>query len=367
MRELSVPEMQTVEIAKALAHEAEVIIMDEPTSALSAREVEALFGIIDDLRRQGVAVIYISHKLEEVFRVAEVATVLRDGRYVDSQPIETLTRDKLIELMAGRRHDANHAGQPGMDQSLLTSAATVQDEEALSVSSLSSPGRFHNISFTARRGEVLGLAGLMGAGRTELVSALYGLAPAETGEIRVQGRPARIRAPRDAIRNGIALASEDRKRFGLVLPMSVKENITLANLRCCCRGWLIRRGAEDRLADDRIRQFGVKTPGRHTPAGNLSGGNQQKIVLAKALLADPDVLLLDEPTRGIDINAKAEVHALIRQLAQSGKAILLVSSELPELFALSDRILVMREGSITAERDPRLTTPGEVLRLAMPE
>lgn len=356
MRELSVSEMQTVEIAKALAHRAEVIIMDEPTSAISEREVEALFGIIRELQRRGVAIIYISHKLDEIFRVADTVTVLRDGQYVATEPLAALTRDRLIGLMVGRELKERPEAEAGR-----------AGAEALAARGLGRRGQFGNINLTVRHGEVVGLAGLMGAGRTEVVSALYGLAPADAGEIRVHGKRVRINTPRDAMRNGIALASEDRKQFGLVLPMSVEHNLTLSNLRCCCRGPLIRHREEARLAEERIREFGIKTASPQTPVKLLSGGNQQKVVLAKALLTDPDILLLDEPTRGIDIGAKAEIYALIERLARAGKAILLVSSELPELLLLSHRILVMRQGMIRAELDARRTSQEEILRWAMPE
>jgi ABC-type sugar transport system ATPase subunit len=355
MGELSVSQMQTVEIAKALAHHAEVIIMDEPTSAISDREIEALFALIGELRRQGVAVVYISHKLEEIFRIADMVTVLRDGQYVATEPLAALDRDKLISLMVGRELRP----APGARAGPLGS-------EALSVRGLGKRGQFENIHFTLRHGEVLGLAGLMGAGRTEVVNAIYGLAPAERGEIRVRGRAVRIATLREAIRHGIAWVGEDRQRFGLVPPLPLQHNLTLSNLRRCCRGLLIRHREEDRLADERIRHFGIKPADRHTPVRRLSGGNQQKVVLAKALLAEPDILLLDEPTRGIDLGAKADVYALIGQLAREGKAILLVSSELPELLALSDRILVLRQGAITAELCPRETSQAEILKLAMP-
>jgi len=355
LRELSVAEMQTVEIAKAMAHNAEVIIMDEPTSAISEREVAALFQIIADLKRQGVAVIYISHKLDEVFHIADAVTVLRDGRHIATHKVGDLDETTLIALMVGRELSA-----------AFSKSGAARGEVALAVSGLTQAGKFHDVHLEVRRGEILGLAGLMGAGRTELVSALYGLAPAEAGEICVHGRHARIGSPKDALANGIALVSEDRQAYGLVPSMSVKHNLTLSNLRRCCRGWFIDPRAENQVADERIRALAIKTPNRNQTVTYLSGGNQQKVVIAKALLTEPQVLLLDEPTRGIDIGAKAEVYALISRLAHAGKAILLVSSELPEILALSDRLLVMCQGKITAELDPRRTTQAEVLKYAMP-
>lgn len=353
---LSVAEMQTVEIAKAIAHQAEVIIMDEPTSAISEREVEKLFQIIRDLRQRGVAIIYISHKLDEVFRIADRITVLRDGSHVTTQSARALTAEKLIALMVGREMSAH----------LRPATTTTQAECALSVRGLTKSGRFRNITFEVRRGEILGLAGLMGAGRTEVVSAIFGLEPAEGGSIDIHGQTVRIRSPREAIRHGIGLVSEDRKEFGLVLPMSVKHNTTLASLRACCRGGFIHHRAESRVADDQITAFNIRAAHRNQPVVHLSGGNQQKVVIAKTLLAGPDILILDEPTRGIDIGAKAEVYAIISRLAAAGKAVILVSSELPELLSLTHRLLVLREGEIAAELDPRRTTQEEILQHAMP-
>jgi inositol transport system ATP-binding protein len=356
IRDLSVAQVQTVEIAKALVHDARVIIMDEPTSAISQREVDALLAMIRDLRRQGVAIIYISHKMDEVFRIADTITVLRDGRYVATHQAADLDRDRLIALMVGRE--------------LLTtespSATPAPGEVALEVRGLTQPGSFRQVSFRVRRGEILGIAGLMGAGRTELASALVGLAPAASGEIRAGGRPVRIASPRNAIDHGIALVPEDRQKFGLVPGMSVKENLTLASLGPCCRGPWIDRRRENRVADEQIRALAIRTPDRDQPAAGLSGGTQQKIVVARALLTRPAILILDEPTRGIDIGAKQEIYAIIRRLAAQGTAVIMVSSELPEVLALSHRILVMREGQVTAELDPRRTTPEEILQYAMP-
>jgi len=355
MKDLSVAEMQTVGIAKALAYRAEVIIMDEPSSAISGREVEALFGVIRDLKRQGVAVIYISHKLEEIFRTSDAVTVLRDGLHVATHAIGELDESKLIALMVGR--DLKPA---------KPASAVGQGEVALEVRGLRRAGASRTVSFQVRRGEILAIAGLMGAGRTELVSAISGLAPAEIGEIRVRGRSVRIRNTRDAISSGIAMVSEDRMRYGLVPSMSVKHNVTLSSLDRCSRGWFIDQSAENHVTDQQIQAFSIKSPGRNRKVKLLSGGNQQKVVIAKALLTDPTILILDEPSRGIDIGAKAEVYAIVRRLAREGKAILMVSSELAEILSLSDRILVMREGEISAELDPQHTTQEEIMRWAVP-
>jgi inositol transport system ATP-binding protein len=355
MRELGVAETQTVEIAKALACRAEVMIMDEPSSALSEREVGALFEVIRDLKRRGVAVIYISHKLEEIFRVSDTVTVLRDGRHVATAAAGEMDENRLIALMVGRPLDAAPPKGP-----------VDRGDVVLEVRELTKAGAFRQVSFAVRRGEILGIAGLMGAGRTSLVSAISGLAPAETGEIRVGGRIARIRTPRDAIANGIALVSEDRKEYGLVPSMSVKHNITLASLSRCCRGWFLDKRAENRIAGAQIRAFSIKVSSQDRKVTLLSGGNQQKVVIAKALLTEPTILILDEPTRGIDIGAKAEIYAMIRRLARDGKAILMVSSEMAEVLSLSDRILVMRVGRITAELSSEHATQEGIMKWAMP-
>jgi inositol transport system ATP-binding protein len=354
MKQLSVAEMQTVEIAKAFANNAEVIIMDEPTSAISGREVEALFDVIREVTARGVAVIYISHKMEEIFRIADMVTVLRDGRHVATHAIGELDENRLVTLMVGREL---HAEPPA--------GSAEPGEAALEVRGLSKRGAFHAANFTVRRGEILGIAGLMGAGRTELVSAISGLAPAQAGEILIHSRGVRIRSPRDAIANGIAMVSEDRKEYGLVHAMSVSHNVTLAALGKFCRGGLIDRAAENDATDRQIRALSIKTPGRNCQVQYLSGGNQQKVVIAKALLTEPEILILDEPTRGIDIGAKAEVHAIMRRLARQGKAIIMVSSEMAEIMSLSDRILVMREGRIAAELSGPHANPEQIMKYAM--
>ncbi len=356
LRELRVAEMQAVEIAKALAHRARVIMMDEPTSALSEREAEALFRIIRELRQSGATVIYISHKLEEVFELADRISVLRDGSHAATAPAGDFSRNRLISLMVGRSVEEVTAGP-----------RAESGQVALSVRGLGKAGKFSGVSFDVHRGEVLGLAGLMGAGRTELVCAIYGLDPADSGEIQVGGRPVTIRTPKDALRAGIGIVTEDRKRFGFVPALGVKQNLTLASLReWCSAGFVIRSNAESRAAEEQVHAFGIKTAHLHQHLEHLSGGNQQKVVIARTLLVGPEILLIDEPTRGIDIAAKAEVHALIRQLVRRGKAIVLVSSELSELFSLSDRLLVVRQGRVSAEFETCRTTPEQLLKAAMP-
>lgn len=355
MRELRVAEMQTVEILKALAHNARLIIMDEPTSALTDREAGALFAILNELRQRGTSIIYISHKLEEVFRLADRVTILRDGCHVATHPISGITTEALISLMVGRPLANRPRSAPG------PAAPPI-----LSVRNLALGRRFNNVSFDLAPGEVLGIAGLMGAGRSSLLSALYGLDPADSGEISIGGRALKISSPRNALDAGIGLVTEDRKVSGFIPLFGPRQNMTLAALGRWCRfGW-IDQAAESAVADEQIRLFGIRASGRDQPVLGLSGGNQQKVVLARSMLAGPGVLLLDEPTRGIDIAAKEEVHRIVSDLARNGTAILLVSSELPELLSLSHRLLVMCEGRITGTLDPRTTTQEEILKLAMP-
>lgn len=365
MRRLSVAQMQTVEIAKALGRDACVLIMDEPTAAISDREVEALFRVIATLKRRGTAIVYITHKMDEVFRIADSITVLRDGSHVGTYPAGEIDRESLIALMVGR---PNVDGTRRVPKAIPDGTRRVPTTlAALSVRNLTRSGAFHNVTFDLRQGEILGITGLMGAGRTELVSAIFGLAPADAGEIHVAGRPVRIRRPADAMRHGIGMVTEDRKSFGLVPTMSVAHNMTLAALRDCCFGQLIHHAKETAMASARIRALAIKTAGPRQTIDQLSGGNQQKVVIARSLLAGPSIIILDEPTRGIDVGAKAEVHALIAQLAEQGKSVILVSSELPEVLALSDRLLVMRQGSVVAELSPSSTSQEEILRYAMPD
>jgi len=355
MRELSVAEMQTVEIARALGCDASIVIMDEPTAAISRHETEALFAAIRTLRERGVAIVFISHKMDEVFRIADRITVLRDGRHIATAAAGELNERDLIALMVGRevgglrrRERAGHG------------------ETLLSVEGLTRKGAFRDITFEARRGEVLGLAGLMGAGRTEVVSAVFGLVPADSGRISVKGRPANIRKPADAMRLGVGMVTEDRKGYGIVPEMAVAHNITLAALCDMCVGPLIDHDRETTLTDESIKAFDIRAAGRRQVVSQLSGGNQQKVVIARTLLCRPEIVILDEPTRGIDIAAKAEVHAIIDGLARRGCAVILVSSELPELLQLSDRVLVLRQGTFAAELTAAETTQEEILKHAIP-
>jgi rhamnose transport system ATP-binding protein len=337
-RELSVAQMQMVEIARAISVDARVLIMDEPTSSLTQREVEELFLIVRQLKAQGTAIVFISHRLEELFAIADRVTVLRDGAYVDTRPMAGVTTEDLIRLMVGREL-----------ADLFPKQHVAAGEVALEVEGLSLPGRFADISFTLRKGEIVGMSGLVGAGRTQLAEAIFGVMPASSGRIRLQGKEVRITRPEDALRLGIGYVPEDRKLHGLVLQMSIAQNITLPILKAFTRmGWLNRAAERERAVED-ARKLEVKMVSVDQPAGQLSGGNQQKVVLAKWLGTRPQVLILDEPTRGIDVGTKAAVHRLMSSLAAEGMAILMISSELPEVLGMSDRILVMREGRLTGE------------------
>jgi inositol transport system ATP-binding protein len=353
MKHCSIAEMQMVEIAKAMCNKSEVIIMDEPTSAISEREVTILFDIIKGLRQQGIAIIYISHKMDEIHRISDTITVMRDGKYISTHDTAETSNEQLVSLIVGRSLDT-----------VFEKKVTVPGEVVLSVSELVGK-KFKNINFSVRKGEILGIAGLMGAGRTEIVNAIFGLEKIYSGEIFVKGKKVSIKSPADAIRVGIGLVSEDRKRFGLVLSSSVKNNITLAALGKCSRGPLLNIKKECSIADEQIAKLGIKTPSKNQEIKYLSGGNQQKVVLAKVLLNDPDIIILDEPTRGIDIGAKSEVYKLVFKLAREGKAVIVISSELLEILGLSDRILVIQEGIIKTELTRDAATQELIMKHAM--
>jgi ABC-type sugar transport system ATPase subunit len=360
---LRVGQQQIVEIARALSSDARVVIMDEPTSALSQHEIDVLHGIIAGLKRQGVALAYITHKLEELDRIGDDATVMRDGKVVGAAPLKDLSRDQIVRWMIGRDVGELEARTPPST-----------GREALRVRGLSlrHPDRagdflLRDIEFSVRYGEVLGVFGLMGAGRTELLETLFGLHPeSATGEMFLGGEPAVIRSPAAAIAQGVALAPEDRKREGLVLEMSVAENTSLASLAQVTRFGLIQERAESRHVRRYLDRFRVKTPSLRQRIRHLSGGNQQKVILGKWLATRPRVLLLDEPTRGIDVHAKCEIYALLDELTADGLAVVVVSSELPEILAIADRILVLSEGRRTAEFTRAEATCERVMQAALP-
>jgi ABC-type sugar transport system ATPase subunit len=356
MGDLTVAQMQGVEIARALASEVQLLILDEPTSALSSHEIERLFSLIEDLRRGGLALVYISHKLDEVYRLADRVTVLRDGLKVGTTPAREVKPDRLIQWMVGRE----------LAREGRFARARPAGDGLLEVRNLDLPGCFSDISLAVHRGEIVGLAGLVGAGRTELASALYGLRPAASGEVWLRGRRVLIRHPADALRAGIAMVTEDRQGLGLVGTLSVKENLVLALRSLGRRGWRIDHRAEEQLARHWVQAVQIKMDDLSQGVLELSGGNQQKVVLARALMTEPSVLILDEPTRGIDVGAKAEIYHLLRQFRDDGLGMLLISSELPELLALCDRILVMGEGRLRAELEAPATTEAVILSYAMP-
>lgn len=337
-RNLSVAQQQAVEIARALSLDAQLLIMDEPTSSLTLNEVDDLFRIVRQLRKAGVAIIFISHRLEELFAIADRVTVLRDGRYVGTRAMAGVQTDDLIQMMVGRT-----VGD------LFPKQQAPRGELRLEVRNLTAPGKFEDVSFALRAGEILGLAGLVGAARTDVARALFGIEPLQGGTVRIDGRPVTIRSPQQAMKLGLGFVPEDRQHHGLVLPMTIAANITLPILaRFATAGWLRQRQAKQ-AATSAAQRLEVKSAGIDQKAQELSGGNQQKVVLAKWLETGPRILILDEPTRGIDVGTKAAVHQLMSDLANQGVAILMISSELPEILGMSDRILVMREGRITGE------------------
>ena len=353
--ELTVAQQQSVEIAKAISLDARILVMDEPTASLTTQEAERLFALIADLKRRGIGIIYVSHRMEEIFRLADRVTVMRDGQTIGTKPARELNRQMLIEMMVGRK----------LENEFPKQRATL-GEERLVVSDLRRGSAVKGISFAIRRGEVLGLTGLVGAGRTEVARLIFGADRPDSGSMLLDGRPFNPRSPRDAIKRGICLITEDRKAQGLILPHSARENFGLPNLDRLSTFGFVRHAQERSAFDQYINTLRIKIPHQEEPARNLSGGNQQKLVLAKWLQANSEIVLFDEPTRGIDVGAKHEIYLLINRLAASGKAILMISSELPEVLGMSDRIIVMHEGRITGEiTDPAAATQEQVLALAM--
>jgi len=351
---LSVAEQQMVEVAKALSLHARVLIMDEPTSALTAQEITELFAAIRRLRARGVAIVYISHRMEELFAIGDRVTVLRDGRPVGTRRIQETDMTELVRLMVGRDLKDHFPKQ-----------RAVVGDEVLRVERLRRDGVLHDINFALRRGEVVGLAGLMGSGRTELARALFGADAIDGGRVLVHGVERRIGSPREAIDLGFGFLTEDRKQQGLVLVLSVQENICLPSVGRWSRAGIVQTGRETEAAARRIAELRIKTPSPRQRVGHLSGGNQQKVVLGKWLCTDADILIFDEPTRGIDVGAKVEIYQLINQLAARGAAILMISSELPEILGLSDRILVMHAGRIAGEFAAADATQEKLLAAAL--
>ncbi|HIF9248029.1 ribose ABC transporter ATP-binding protein RbsA [Photobacterium damselae] len=351
--ELSLGEQQMVEIAKALSFKSQVIIMDEPTDALTDTETESLFNVINELRSEGCGIVYISHRLKEIFEICDDITVLRDGKFIGECRVADTDEDGLIEMMVGRRLDEQYPR-----------IAVKHGTTCLEVKNLTGSG-INDVSFTLDRGEILGISGLMGAGRTELMKVIYGALTRESGDVILDGKIINPISPQDGLANGIAYISEDRKGDGLILGLSVKENMSLCALEQLSNGIKIDQQQEIIAVEDFIRLFNIKTPTRDQIIGNLSGGNQQKVAIAKGLMTKPKVLILDEPTRGVDVGAKKEIYQLINQFKADGMSIILVSSEMPEVLGMSDRILVMHEGRISGEFTPEEANQEKLLACAV--
>jgi rhamnose transport system ATP-binding protein len=353
VRGLGVADRQLLEIAKALSTDARLLIMDEPTAALSPNEVENLFVTVRKLRDRGVAVIYISHRLEEIGTLADTVTVLRDGRHIETRPAAELTHAEIIRLMVGRSLDA-----------LFPKEEAQIGDVVFKANGLSRRGIFGNVSFELRRGEIVGLAGFVGAGRTEVARSIFGVDPLDSGRIEIEGRSFRPRSPRAALRRGLAYLPEDRLHEGLVQPMSISDNVSMAVLEQLTTLGFLRPRSERALAERFMAQLSIKATSPAQVVRSLSGGNQQKVVLGKWLAAEPRILILDEPTHGVDVGTKADVHRTISHLATQGLTILLISSELPEILGMSDRILVMREGQLVAELSREEATQERVIQAA---
>jgi ribose transport system ATP-binding protein len=337
---LSVGKQQMVEIAKAVSHRLRILILDEPTAALTDAEIDELFAIMRDLAGRGVGMIHISHRLDEIHRIADRVTVLRDGERVDTKPTSEVTKQQIINMMVGRVIYE----QPKTRSSVASDAPVV-----LRVNRLNAGRLVRDVSFDLREGEILGIAGLMGSGRTETARAIFGADPIESGTIEIRGRRVSIRSPEDGVANGIGYLSEDRKRFGLAVNLSVRDNLAMATYDRFQRGLFINARKVREATEDYVQKLNIRTPSLEQLLRNLSGGNQQKVVVAKWLIRNCDILIFDEPTRGIDVGAKSEIYALMNELTREGKSIIMISSELPEILRMSDRILVMSEGRLTGE------------------
>lgn len=353
MRNLSVANTQMVEIAKAISYDSSLIIMDEPTSAITEREVAHLFQMIRTLKAKNVAIIYITHKMDEVFQIADDITVFRDGRHIATVPAAQTDRNSLIAVMVGRELT-----------NLFPKEEAPIGEVVLSVRNLTRNGVVHDVSFDLRRGEILGLSGLMGAGRTEVIEGIFGIKPIDSGEIVVNGKPVPIKSPQDAIKHGLALLTEDRKLTGIMGVLPVRDNMMIASLGNYAKAGFLNKGSINETCSREKNRLELKTPSMDQLTKLLSGGNQQKVLVSRWLLTAPDILILDEPTRGIDVGAKSEIHRLMCKLAQEGKAIIMISSELPEILGMSDRVLVMHEGRLGGAFDRKDATQENIMRAA---
>ena len=351
---LKVADQQLIEISKAISLNADIIVMDEPTSAITDQEVEILFKTIADLKKKGTGIIYISHKMDEIFRIADDITVLRDGTYVNSWEAKDIDNNTLIKNMVGRELNE-----------IFPKIKVPAKDVVMEVRHFTKENQFEDISFLVREGEILGIAGLIGAGRTELMNAIFGLEKPDSGEVFFEGKKVEIRRPSDAIRHGIAYVTEDRKNEGLVLEMGVGQNITIASMKTLSSGMFIKRQEEKKTIDDQIRALRIKVHSPRQLVGKLSGGNQQKVVLAKWMMKNPKLLILDEPTRGIDIGAKSEIYKLMGEFVEKGNSIIMISSEMPEAMGMSDRILVLSNGRLSGELSREEFVQEDIMKMAV--
>lgn len=351
---LKVADQQLIEISKAISLNADIIVMDEPTSAITDQEVEILFKTIADLKKKGTGIIYISHKMDEIFRIADDITVLRDGTYVNSWEAKDIDNNTLIKNMVGRELNE-----------IFPKIKVPAKDVVMEVRHFTKENQFEDISFQVREGEILGIAGLIGAGRTELMNAIFGLEKPDSGEVFFEGKKVEIRRPSDAIRHGIAYVTEDRKNEGLVLEMGVGQNITIASMKTLSSGMFIKRQEEKKTIDDQIRALRIKVHSPRQLVGKLSGGNQQKVVLAKWMMKNPKLLILDEPTRGIDIGAKSEIYKLMGEFVEKGNSIIMISSEMPEAMGMSDRILVLSSGRLSGELSREEFVQEDIMKMAV--
>ncbi|RBW71225.1 sugar ABC transporter ATP-binding protein [Bacillus taeanensis] len=353
MKDLSIANMQMVEIATAVSYNADLIIMDEPTSAITEKEVEQLFEIIRSLKAKGVSIIYISHKMDEIFEICDDLTVFRDGQYIGTKEAKDIDSDTLIQMMVGRE----------IKQVFHKEEAEI-GEVALAVKNLSREGKFKDVSFEVRKGEILGIAGLMGSGRTEVIESIFGIDPPDSGEIHIHGKKVDMKSPQHAIKHKVALLTEDRKLTGAFLPISIRDNMITSNINQFLNFGFLKSKQVKETCNEQVKRLNIKTPHINQLIMNLSGGNQQKVLLARWLLNDPDILILDEPTRGVDVGAKSEIHKLMSKLAQEGKAIIMISSEMPEVLGMSDRVMVMHEGKKKGELSRGEANQEKVLEVA---
>lgn len=352
--DLSIGEQQMVEIAKVLSFKSQVIIMDEPTDALTDTETQALFKVIKELKANGCGIVYISHRMKEIFDICDDVTILRDGEFIAELPVNQLNEDKLIEMMVGRKLEEQYP-----------KVSTHFDENVLEVNNLSAIG-VDNVSFILKKGEILGIAGLMGAGRTELMKAIYGAIPLKSGTIKLNNKMISPKSPADGLKNGIVYITEDRKKDGLILGMSVKDNMSLTSLKSLSTPFgSITLKQELKSVLEFINSFNIKTPSVNQIIGHLSGGNQQKVAIARGLMTDPKVLILDEPTRGVDVGAKKEIYQLINQFKQAGLSIILISSDMPEVLGMSDRVMVIHEGTVTLDENIKGITQERIMAAAV--